>query len=139
MPIQPSGAKGVKGTVEIKPEYMDGLKDLNGFSHVILIYHFHQSKQFALEVVPFLDSVKRGVFATRAPNRPNPIGLSIVKLNKIEANMLHIEDIDILDQTPLIDIKPYVPEFDKPTSVKTGWLEKKKGKAMSHKSDSRFK
>ncbi len=138
MPIQPTGARGVKGIIEIRPEYKAGLKDLDGFSHVILIYHFHKSKKFALEVVPFLDTVKRGVFATRAPNRPNPIGLSIVRLVKIDQNMLYIEDVDILDQTPLIDIKPYVPEFDKPAGVKTGWLEKKKGKVMSKKSDSRF-
>jgi tRNA (adenine37-N6)-methyltransferase len=120
MPIQPTSAKGVKGTIEIKPEYVGGLKDLKGFSHIILIYHFHESKKFALEVVPFLDSVRRGIFATRAPNRPNPIGVSIVNLLKIESNILHIENADILDQTPLIDIKPYVPEFDKPTSVKAG-------------------
>jgi tRNA-Thr(GGU) m(6)t(6)A37 methyltransferase TsaA len=138
MPIQPAGAKGVKGIVEIKPEYAEGLKDLGGFSHIILIYHFHESKKFTLEVVPFLDSVKRGVFATRAPNRPNPVGLSIVKLLKIESNILHIENVDILDQTPLIDIKPYVPEFDKQSAVKTGWLEKKKGSVILKKSDNRF-
>jgi tRNA-Thr(GGU) m(6)t(6)A37 methyltransferase TsaA len=138
MPIQPSGAKGVKGTIEIEAEFIGGLKDLNGFSHIILIYHLHQSKNYQLEVIPFLDSVKRGVFATRAPNRPNPIGLSIVKLLKIESNILHIENVDILDQTPLIDIKPYVPEFDKPSAVKTGWLEKKKGSVIFKKSDDRF-
>lgn len=139
MPIQPSGAKGVKGTIKIKPEYADGLKDLEGFSHIILIYHFHKSKNFKLVATPFLDSEKHGVFSTRAPNRPNPVGLSIVKLLKIESNILYIENVDILDKTPVIDIKPYVPEFDKPSSVRTGWLENKKGKVIFKKSDDRFR
>jgi tRNA-Thr(GGU) m(6)t(6)A37 methyltransferase TsaA len=138
MPIQPSGAKGVKGTIELKPEYMDGLKDLEGFSHIILIYHFHKSKKQELVVTPFLDSKTHGVFATRAPNRPNPVGISIVKLLKIEFNILYLENVDIIDKTPLIDIKPYVPEFDKPSSVKTGWLEKKKRNVIFKKSDGRF-
>jgi tRNA-Thr(GGU) m(6)t(6)A37 methyltransferase TsaA len=139
MPIQPTGAKGIKGNIELKPEYIDGLKDLNGFSHIILIYLFHKANKCQLEVIPFLDTVKRGVFATRAPNRPNPIGLSVVKLLEIESNILHIENVDILDQTPLIDIKPYVTEFDKPTSVRCGWIENKKGKVISQKSDDRFR
>jgi len=139
MPIQPSGAKGVKGTIEIEPEYSDGLKDLKGFSHIILLYHFHKSTKCALTVTPFLDSEKHGVFATRAPNRPNPVGLSIVKLLKIESNILYIENIDVLDETPLIDIKPYVPEFDRPSRVKTGWLETKKGNVFLKKSDDRFR
>jgi tRNA (adenine37-N6)-methyltransferase len=138
IPIQPSGAKGVKGTIELKPEFGEGLKDLEGFSHIILIYHFHKSKKHELIVTPFLDSETHGVFATRAPNRPNPVGISIVKLLKIKSNILHIEHVDIIDKTPLIDIKPYVPEFDKPSSVKTGWLEKKKGSVIFKKSDNRF-
>jgi tRNA (adenine37-N6)-methyltransferase len=138
MPIQPSGAKGIQGTIEIKPEYVDGLKDLEGFSHIILLYHFHKSKKYTLEVTPFLDSETHGVFATRAPNRPNPVGLSVVKLLKIDSNILHVEHIDILDKTPLIDIKPYVSEFDQPSSVRIGWLEKKKGKVRLKKSDDRF-
>jgi tRNA-Thr(GGU) m(6)t(6)A37 methyltransferase TsaA len=138
MPIQPAGAMDVQGTIEIQPEYIDGLKDLEGFSHIILIYHFHKARGCELIVTPFLDTEPHGVFATRAPNRPNPIGLSIVRLVKIEANILHIENVDILDQTPLLDIKPYVPEFDTPGSVKTGWLEKKKEKVIYKKSDSRF-
>jgi len=138
MPIQPSGAKGSKGTIKLKPEFAAGLKDLEGFSHIILLYHFHKSKKYTLEVLPFLDSQKRGLFATRAPNRPNPIGLSVVKLLKIESNILHVENVDILDNTPLMDIKPYVPEFDQPASVRTGWLENKKGKVTFKKSDDRF-
>jgi tRNA-Thr(GGU) m(6)t(6)A37 methyltransferase TsaA len=138
MPIQPSGAKGVNGTIELKTEFVDGLKDLEGFSHLILLYYFHKSKKFTPEVVPFLDSEKRGLFASRAPNRPNPIGLSVVALINIVSNILHIENVDILDKTPLLDIKPYIPIFDKPSSVKTGWLEKKKRKLILRKSDDRF-
>lgn len=139
MPIQPGGAKGIAGTVEIFPEYQEGLKDLEGFSHLILLYHFHGSEGFNLEVVPFLDQTPRGVFATRAPKRPNAIGLSVITLKKIKANVLHVENVDILDGTPLLDIKPYVPEFDEQTGVRTGWLEKS-GKSVSQtKSDMRFK
>lgn len=139
MPIQPAGASGVKGTVEVFEKYQPGLKDLEGFSHIILIYYFHGSSGFALSVVPFLDSKARGLFATRAPKRPNPIGLSVVQLDKIENGILYIQNVDILDNTPLLDIKPYVPEFDAPKKVRTGWLEKA-GKAVSrHKADDRFK
>ena len=112
MPIQPAGAKGIAGTIEIKPEYVDGLQDIEGFSHIILIYHFHLAKGYSLKVKPFLDENLRGVFATRAPRRPNHIGISVVKLVRVEDTILHIEDIDIVDGTPLLDIKPYVPEFD---------------------------
>jgi tRNA-Thr(GGU) m(6)t(6)A37 methyltransferase TsaA len=139
MPIQPTGAAGVKGTVEVFEKYHPGLKDLEGFSHIILIYHLHRSKGFRLHVVPFLDSQPRGLFATRAPKRPNPIGLSIVQLDGIENNILHIQNVDILDNTPLLDIKPYVPEFDAPTRVRTGWLEKAGKTAVRKKSDGRFK
>jgi len=139
MPIQPAGAKGVEGTVEIFPEYENGLKDLEGFSHIILLYHFHQSKGFNLHVVPFMNSQLRGVFSTRAPKRPNPIGLSVVKLRKVKGLTLHIENVDILDGTPLLDIKPYVPEFDETTSVKTGWLENTRNTVSERKSDKRFK
>jgi tRNA-Thr(GGU) m(6)t(6)A37 methyltransferase TsaA len=139
MPIQPSGAAGVKGHVEVFKDFHPGLKDLDGFSHIILLYLFHGSRGFNLKVVPFLDSTPRGLFATRAPKRPNPIGLSIVQLDKIEDNVLYIRNVDILDGTPLLDIKPYVPEFDAQQSVRAGWLEKA-GKAVStRKSDDRFK
>ncbi|MBT8340033.1 MAG: tRNA (N6-threonylcarbamoyladenosine(37)-N6)-methyltransferase TrmO [Desulfatitalea sp.] len=138
MPIQPSGAAGIKGTIEIDDQHIDGLKDLAGFSHIILIYHFHKTKVSELIVTPFLDGGKRGIFSTRAPTRPNPIGLSVVKLLKIKHNILTIENIDVLDATPLLDIKPYVPAFDSPTSVHAGWLEKNKDKAKYVKSDTRF-
>ncbi len=138
MPIQPAGAAGVKGTVEIVEDYHAGLKDLDGFSHIILLYCFHLSQGFNLHVVPFMDSEPRGLFATRAPKRPNPIGLSVVRLDKIEDGVLNIQNVDMLDGTPLLDIKPYVPEFDAPVEVRTGWLEKTRKPVSTRKSDDRF-
>jgi tRNA-Thr(GGU) m(6)t(6)A37 methyltransferase TsaA len=139
MPIQPAAAAGVKGSIEVFKEFQDGLKDLDGFSHIILLYHFHRSHSFKLHVVPFLDSESRGLFATRAPRRPNPIGLSVVQLDKIEHGVLHIQNVDILDGTPLLDIKPYVPEFDAQVKVRIGWLEKARENVASRKSDDRFR
>jgi len=139
MPIQPTGAEGVAGTVEVNQEFIEGLKDLEGFSHIILIYHFHQSEGYALWVRPFLDDNLRGVFSTRVPKRPNPIGISVVKLIKLEGNMLHIENVDVVDNTPLLDIKPYVPEFDSLKAERTGWLSEKASKAERVKSDRRFR
>ena len=139
MPIQPAGATGVKGTVEVLEEYQAGLKDLDGFSHIILLYHFHRSQGFKMETVPFLDTESRGLFATRAPNRPNPIGLSIVQLERIENGVLYVQNVDMLDGTPLFDIKPYVPEFDDQVAVRTGWLEQVRGAVSSRESDDRFK
>ena len=139
MPIQSCAAIGVRGMVEIKHEYVGGLKDIDGFSHIILIYHFHLSKGFSLEVIPFLDDNPKGVFATRVPKRPNSIGLSIVKLIKIEDNILHIENIDILDNTPLLDIKPYVSIFDALDQTEIGWYSKAKYNVRNKKSDLRFK
>ena len=110
MPIQPASAKGSKGSIEIFPEYAPALQDLAGFSHIYLLYHFHQSADWQAAVIPFLDTVKRGLFATRAPKRPNPIGLSVVRLIRIEDNLLEIENVDVLDGTPLLDIKPYIPD-----------------------------
>lgn len=139
MPIQPAGAAGVKGTVEVFEDFHPGLKDLDGFSHIILLYHFHRSQGFNLHVVPFMDSELRGLFATRAPKRPNPIGFSVVQLDKIEGGVLYIQAVDILDGTPLLDIKPYVPEFDAQVEVRTGWYEKAIKTVSSRKSDDRFK
>ena len=139
MPIQPTGASGIQGTVEVFPEFVEGLKDLEGFSHVILLYHFHRVEGAKLVVTPFMDFQPHGVFATRAPKRPNPIGLSIVRLLRIEQNILHIENVDILDGTPVLDIKPYVPEFDQPPADRVGWLEQPKGKVQSKRSDGRFR
>jgi len=138
MPIQPAGAQFVRGTVDVFPEYAEGLRDLGGFSHIILLYHLHQSADPKLTVTPFLDSKSHGIFATRAPVRPNPIGLSVVKLSKVEGFTLHVENIDILNGTPLLDIKPYVPEFDCHSADRVGWLEKAKGSVQKKKADDRF-
>ena len=139
MPIQPAGAQGVAGTVEVIPEYSDGLKDLDGFSHVFLLYHFHLSQGYSLMVKPYLDDSLRGVFATRAPRRPNAIGISVVRLVRIEGCTLHIEDLDVADSTPLLDIKPFVPEFDSREVERTGWLTGKAEKAAEAEADERFK
>jgi len=139
MPIQPAGARGVAGSVEVFEEFRDGLADLDGFSHVILLYHFHRSEGFSLSVVPFLDERARGVFATRAPRRPNPLGLSVVKLCGVEGGVLRIENVDVLDGTPLLDIKPYVPQFDAAEDVRTGWLAAAEGSAAEKRSDDRFR
>lgn len=138
MPIQPKGALGVKGKAIINPDLEEGLQDLEGFSHIILIYCFHLSRGYSLKVKPFIDIVERGVFATRAPRRPNPIGLSVVRLTSVEDNVLHIENVDILDGTPLLDIKPYAPPFDAAENLKLGWLEGKSCRAEELKSDERF-
>jgi len=139
MPIQPAGASGIKGTIEVFDRYQAGLRDLDGFSHIILLYHFHRSQGFNLIVVPFLDTQPRGLFATRAPKRPNGIGLSIVQLDRIEDRALQVQNVDILDGTPLLDIKPYVPEFDAQTAVRTGWYEESRRTVSRRKSDHRFK
>jgi tRNA-Thr(GGU) m(6)t(6)A37 methyltransferase TsaA len=124
-PIQPLYAHDVEGSVDIVPEYREGLRDIEGFSHIMLLYHFHLTKNFSLMVKPYLDDRLRGVFATRAPIRPNPIGLSIVRLMNVEGEKLLIRDVDIIDGTPLLDMKPYVPEFDHREGVTIGWLRGK--------------
>lgn len=139
MPIQPACAKGIKGKIEIVPEFTNGLQDLDGFSYLILLYHFHLSENFELLVTPFLDTQVHGVFATRAPKRPNSIGMSVVKLTKIIENILYIEDIDVINKTPLIDIKPYIPDFETPEQIKTGWYRKEKTDISKVRSDKRFK
>ncbi|MFH1195821.1 MAG: tRNA (N6-threonylcarbamoyladenosine(37)-N6)-methyltransferase TrmO [bacterium] len=138
-PIQPAGAKKIQGIVEIKNEFVSGLKDLDGFSHIFLIYHFHLANGFSLEVIPFLDKVSRGLFATRAPKRPNSIGMSVVKLLKIEGTKIFVENIDVVDGTPLLDIKPYVKEFDSASKSKSGWLTNSAHRSKKMKSDARFK
>jgi tRNA-Thr(GGU) m(6)t(6)A37 methyltransferase TsaA len=120
MPIQASRSDA-KGWIDIFPEYQAGLQDLDGFSHIILIYVFHHSSGYKLSVQPFLDNIPRGLFSTRYPCRPNPIGLSIVRLISIQDNRIEIHGIDVLEGTPLLDIKPYVPDFDQPQNVRTGW------------------
>lgn len=138
-PIQPNGAEGVEGWIEIDPDFQDGLKDLDGFSHVYLLYHFDRVKGFDLVTVPYMDTVPHGVFATRSPKRPNPIGISIVKIKSVDENVIHVENVDMLDGTPLIDIKPYVPSMDDKLTEKNGWLTDKNQKSKSTRADDRFK
>jgi tRNA (adenine37-N6)-methyltransferase len=121
-PIQPSRSQA-RGRVEVYPQFAAGLEDIEGFSHIILLYVFHQSSGFALRVKPFLDDRQHGLFATRYPWRPNPIGISVVRLVAHEGNILLIDDVDVLDGTPLLDIKPYVSEFDLRAATRSGWLE----------------
>jgi tRNA-Thr(GGU) m(6)t(6)A37 methyltransferase TsaA len=139
VPIQPAAAKGILGRVEMDPGVVDGLKDLEGFSHVILIYHFHEAKPASLRAKPYMDSIERGVFATRSPARPNAIGISVVRLLGIERNLLYIENVDIVDGTPLLDIKPYVPEFDGVDNVRIGWLKDNIRKLGQTRDDGRFR
>jgi tRNA-Thr(GGU) m(6)t(6)A37 methyltransferase TsaA len=137
-PIQGHLAPETSGSVEIFPDFAEGLKDIEGFSHIVLVYSFHKSEDYDLLTKPFLDKVKRGVFATRAPRRPNPIGLTTVRLVKREGNVLHISGVDMLDGTPLLDIKPYVPEFNHVDNIKRGWLEGYIGKPDQTRADDRF-
>jgi tRNA-Thr(GGU) m(6)t(6)A37 methyltransferase TsaA len=123
MPLQSVAAGAVRGQVVVVAEFAPGLKDLDGFSHLHLVTHLHRGSPGGLEVVPFLDDTARGVFATRSPRHPNPIGLSVVRLVGIAGRVLEIADVDLLDHTPVLDIKPYVPEFDSVTAERTGWLQ----------------
>ena len=138
VPIQPSAAKGIKGKVEVFPEYVERLKDIEGSSHIILVCHFHLSKKFSLKVIPYMDNKLRGVFATRSPSHPNPIGISVVKLLRVKENILYVENLDIVDGTPLLDIKPYVPEFDITEIQHKGWLNKNIKKLPDTKDNGRF-
>jgi tRNA (adenine37-N6)-methyltransferase len=124
MPIQGTFEKGLTGTIKLFPEYKEGLKDLNGFSHLILIYSFNKSKNEDLRSKPFLEDEDHGIFAIRSPHRPNHIGISIVKLESINDCDIIFSEVDILDDTPLLDIKPYVSHFDSRTDVKSGWIDK---------------
>jgi len=122
-PIQPVYTMGCKGRAEIFPEFAAGLQDLDGFSHLYLIYHFDRAGSAKLMVMPFMENVERGVFATRSPRRPNAVGLSIVELVRREGNMLHLDGVDILDGTPLLDIKPYTAKFDCIETTRNGWQD----------------
>ncbi len=121
-PIQGVFAKDAKGEVEIFQEYADGLKDIEGFSHLILIYHFHLADNYSLISKPFLEDEQHGIFSIRHFKRPNPIGLSVVRLESVRGNKLEISEVDIIDGTPLLDIKPFVPQFDHRANAKSGWL-----------------
>lgn len=138
MPVQPVGDASANGFVEVDPQFREGLGDVEGFSHLILIYHFHRAQPCRLRILPFLDTSPRGVFSTRAPSRPNPIGLSIVGLRGIDKNRLLVSQLDVLDETPLLDIKPYVPEFDALPEAYGGWFERSRCSARKKLSDDRF-
>jgi len=141
MPVQPRGAKDTIATIHFEKEYQDGLKDLNGFSHIYLIYYFHKIKQPQLQVIPFNDktNTKRGVFSTRTPMHPNSIGLSIVKLIDVTDNIVTIQGVDLLDQTPILDIKPYIENFDHiEETTKSGWMKSTSLEVAKIKSDDRF-
>jgi len=138
MPIQPTGYASGAGVLELFPEYADGLMDVEGFSHLYILYHFHKILKSSMVVTPYMVDEPHGIFATRAPSRPNPIGLSVVRLVRVDENRIYVEDLDVLDKTPLLDIKPYVPEFENAQEVRTGWLEEVRGKVRKHKSDNRF-
>ena len=140
MPVQPTGADGFAGRIELRADLVEGLRDLDGFSHIIVLYRFHRAAAPVLTVTPFLDPQPRGLFSTRAPCRPNPIGLSILKLTRIDGATLFVDNVDILDGTPLLDIKPYVPAFDRPSApVRSGWLGKDEKQVTTIRSDDRFK
>lgn len=139
MPIQPAGTDAA-GTVELDEAYAEGLTDLDGFSHCILVYHFHESPAEApLTVEPFMDSDSRGLFATRAPRRPNPVGLSVVAVEAVEDATIEVSGIDVVDGTPLLDVKPFASRFDVPETVSDGWLADTEGAVESRRADGRFR
>jgi tRNA-Thr(GGU) m(6)t(6)A37 methyltransferase TsaA len=137
-PIQSFAAPDIEGVVEVLPQFAEGLRDIEGFSHLILIYHFHLSNEPTLTVRPYLDEETHGVFATRAPARPNSIGISVVRLLRVDGTKIHVAGLDILDGTPVLDIKPYVPQFDATGTEKIGWLKDRICMAEKTKDDGRF-
>lgn len=138
MPIQPTGAEGEVGHIELALGMVPGVRDIEGFSHLILIYHLHQVEGYSLEVLPFLGTQTHGIFATRSPKRPNAIGLSVVRLLSVEGERLVFSNPDMLDGTPLLDIKPYVAAFDRVMPEKEGWFEGRSGLGATMRSDDRF-
>jgi tRNA-Thr(GGU) m(6)t(6)A37 methyltransferase TsaA len=138
MPIQPKGASDVEGQVIVDEKYIDGLQGIEGFSHIYLFYSFHKATRTELLVTPFMDNQTRGVFATRSPLRPNHIGMSIVKLKRVEGNKVIVNGIDILDGTPLLDIKPYIEKFDAVKESTSGWLQASDEEISKKRSDNRF-
>jgi tRNA (adenine37-N6)-methyltransferase len=139
MPIQTVAAQGAAGTLELEPQFAGALKDLHEFSHLWLLVHLHRSAGFALDVTPFMDDQSHGVFATRAPRRPNPIGLSLVKLVRVEGCTLQLEELDVLDGTPVLDIKPYVPRLDRRSAERIGWFKDNIQKVFDTRADDRFR
>lgn len=139
MPVQAVAATGIAGTIELDPAFVEGLADLDGFSHLHLLYHLHLMTSARMTVVPFMDTVPHGLFATRSPARPNPIGLSTVRLVGIEGTTIHIEDVDILDGTPLLDMKPYVPQLDDRAEPRIGWYAGRVERVAEVRADERFR
>ena len=139
MPIQPAAGAGIRGRIELDPAFAEGLADVDGFSHVILLYHLHEVRTVKLTVTPFLDDRTRGIFATRAPTRPNPIGMSTVRVVAVGASWIDIEDVDILDGTPLLDMKPYVPAVDDRADARIGWYAGRLDRLPEARSDDRFR
>ncbi len=138
MPIQPRGAADELGSVELLGKFAEGLHDLEGFSHIYLLYQFHMAQRTELTVIPFMDVVSRGVFATRSPLRPNHIGLSIVELVGVSGNIVTIRGVDVLDGTPLLDIKPYIAAFDEVQGSRSGWMQATREEILARRSDDRF-
>jgi tRNA-Thr(GGU) m(6)t(6)A37 methyltransferase TsaA len=138
MPLQSAAAADEPGRIEIEPELADGLRDLDGFSHVFVVSHLDRGDPGGLVVVPFLDDTPRGVFATRSPRHPNPIGLTVVRLASVAGATLHVLGLDLLDGTPVLDVKPYVPEFDGVEAERVGWLEERARDVHTTRSDARF-
>jgi tRNA-Thr(GGU) m(6)t(6)A37 methyltransferase TsaA len=138
MPIQPIAAAGIRGTIDLDPGFAAGLLDLDGFSHLILLYHLHQVRAPRLTVTPFLDDRPHGIFATRSPARPNPVGLSTVRLVRVLGSTIEIEDVDMLDGTPLLDIKPYIPAFDDRPGARVGWFTGRLDRLPEVRADGRF-
>ncbi|OAM29267.1 tRNA (N6-threonylcarbamoyladenosine(37)-N6)-methyltransferase TrmO [Eikenella corrodens] len=138
MPIQPSVLADTRGKAVLDEKFMPGLKDLDGFSHIILLFLLHKISGYQLEVVPFMDTLPHGIFATRSPKRPNRIGMSIVRVESVEGNILHFKGVDMLNGSPLLDIKPYYSYFDQQTQVRNGWLEGKTLRPENLRSDKRF-
>jgi tRNA (adenine37-N6)-methyltransferase len=138
MPLQAIAAADVEGRIELEPGFELGLRDLEGFSHIHLITHLHRARPGDLEVVPFLDDTTRGVFATRSPRHPNPIGLSVTRLLAVEGSILHVKGLDLLDGTPVLDLKPYVPAFDHIDAERIGWFAGKTDRVHQIRADSRF-
>ncbi|MEF8779473.1 MAG: tRNA (N6-threonylcarbamoyladenosine(37)-N6)-methyltransferase TrmO [Haloferacaceae archaeon] len=139
MPIQPAGARGTRGRIELDEEYADALSDLDGFSHCYVLYHFHGSDGDAPATVePFLDSTERGLFSTRAPRRPNAIGLSVVRVEAVDGATVEIRDVDVLDGTPVLDVKPFVPDFDVPEDPVAGWVDRANDDPQKRRADDRF-
>lgn len=138
MPIQSKAATDSLGKVILLSEYQAGLIHLDGFSHIYLVYRFHLSNGYELSVKPFLDVHRHGLFATRAPRRPNPIGISIVRIRSVYDNIIEFAGADMIDGTPLLDIKPYIKQFDMITDSTSGWVEAAEETIRCTRSDNRF-